>query len=90
MSDDITKMTPEQIAEEATTMLNARQIQNHIFFAQGKTIVDRFDGRQLNSNYEIFRVNAQNNYVHNRQNNKKTRVTNLTNIVDVIQNSLQH
>ena len=90
MSNDITKMTPGQIAKEATAMLNELQIPNHKFFAQGKTIVDRINEQRFTSHYEILRFDALNNYVHNRQNNEKTRVTNLTNIVDVIQNSLQH
>ena len=89
MSNDITKMTPEQIAENAVQMLNARQIQNHNFFANGIRIVDRINGQQYTSRYEIFRINAQNNYVHNHQNDERTRVTSLTDIVNVIQNSLQ-
>ena len=90
MANDITNMTPEQIAEEATAMLNARHIQNHNFFAQGKTIVDRIDGQQFTSHYEILRFDALNNYVHNHQNEARTRVTSLTDVADLIQNSLQH
>ena len=89
MANDITKMTPEQIAEEATTMLNERHIQNHNFFARGTTIVDQTVGEQFTSHYRIERhLNVHNNYVRHLQNNQNIHITNLTDVVNVIQNSL--
>lgn len=88
MANDITNMTPEQIAKEATAMLNAKHIQNHNFFTRGTTIVDQIDGQQFTSHYEILRFGSVNNYVHNHQNEDRTRVTSLTDVVNLIQNAI--
>ena len=86
--NNINNMTPEEIAQAAANMLNHRNIPNHQFYHQGPTIITRSQNALLSVRHNIIRYSSNNNYVADETGNEKVRVTNLTDVANVIQNSL--